>query len=403
MRSDSDPSKNYNVWQKRCKWSCDCPDHQHRKAQCKHMLAVMYYVTEREESVLDMHVKSADQDAVVRPDADGQPDIHIQPVGEHPEKCPSCDEVRIIKWGFTGEGESRRQRYRCKNPLCGCTFVHRGGFERTRKPNRAILQSLNDFFKGHSPNDILDSLGKAGCVVDHSSIYRWISKFSIMAHEYLRDIPIRTGERASGDEVYMSAKDRDEDKKRDAKGSPRAADARPAEEPGDNKMCLFSTTDIQTRFCLAFEMADHKDGFNATNLLKETKRRAGKVHAEFVSDALPSYSEAHQAVFAAKTPLDRHSVHISNASLKNKKRNNNFQERYNGTFRAFQRPRRGIPNPHSPITTGFFVYYNFVRPHSSLNRSTPAEAAGIIIHGADKWRTIIGNAYLAARATEAVQ
>ena len=223
-----------------------------------------------------------------------------------------------------------------------------------------------------------------------------------MAHEYLKDIPIRTGGRASSDEVYMSAKDKDEDKKRDAKGYPRAADARPEEEPGDNKMCLFSTTDIQTRFCLAFEMADRKDGFNATNLLKETKRRAGKVPAEFVSDALPSYSEAHQAVFAAKTPRDKHSVYISNASLKNKKHNNNFQERYNGTFRAFQRPRRGIPNPHSHLITGFFVYYNFVRPHSSLNRRTPAEAAGVIIHGVDKWRTIIGNAHLAARAMEAV-
>ena len=105
-------------------------------------------------------------------------------------------------------------------------------------------------------------------------------------------------------------------------------------------------------------------------------------------------------MFAAKTPLDKHSVHISNASLKNKKRNNNFQERYNGTFRAFQMPRRGIPNPHSPLITGFFVYYNFVRPHSSLNRRTPAEAASIIIHGVDKWRTVIGNAYLVAKATE---
>ena len=67
----------------------------------------------------------------------------------------------------------------------------------------------------------------------------------------------------------------------------------------------------------------------------------------------------------------------------------------------FQRPRRGIPNPHSSLITGFFIYCNFVRPHPSLNGCTPAEAAGIIIHGVDKLRSNMSNIYLAARAMEA--
>lgn len=113
VQSVSDPSKKRNVIQKRCKWSCDCPDHLHRKAQRKRILAVLYYVLEREESVLSVH-KSADQDAVVPPDE--QPDIHIQEVGEHPKKCVECEYSGIIKWGFTGEGENRRRRYMCKNP-----------------------------------------------------------------------------------------------------------------------------------------------------------------------------------------------------------------------------------------------------------------------------------------------
>ena len=453
-------SKKYNVIQKRCRWSCDCPDHLHRKAQCKHILAVIYYVVEREEAALGMHDTPPDQDAGNRQDE--QPDIHIEEVPEYPEKCIECRGDHIIKWGFTGEGESRRQRYKCKNPECECTFVYRGGFERMRKPVWAILRAFNDFFKGHTPKDVADTLakgmqipeleqlmghaaqgvadaiGKLKCEVDRSSIYRWFAKFIPITHEYMRQIPIRTGEHVAADEVCMSGDD-DEDEN-DAKKSA-AADAQPKEpdetlaagdvhaahappeepkEPDETlaagdvhaahaqpkeskrkKWYLFSTTDILTRFCPAFEMADHKDGFNATNLLKETLRRTGKVPAVFTTDCLPSYIEAHQAVFAAKNPLDKHSVHISDSCLNNKKKHNNFQERFNGTYRKFQHPRQNIPSPHSPLITGFFVYYNFVRPHSSLNERTPAEAAGVIIHGADKWRTIIGNASLAARAREA--
>ena len=547
----NNPSKKYNVIQKRCKWSCDCPDHLHRKAQCKHILAVIYYVVEREEAALGMHDTPPDQDAGNRQDE--QPDIHIEEVPEYPEKCIECRGDHIIKWGFTGEGESRRQRYKCKNPECECTFVYRGGFERMRKPVWAILRAFNDFFKGHTPKDVADTLakgmqipeleqlmghaaqgvadaiGKLKCEVDRSSIYRWFAKFIPITHEYMRQIPIRTGEHVAADEVCMSGDD-DEDEN-DAKksaaahaqpkeskepdetlaagdvhaahaqpkeskepdetlaagdvhaahaqpkeskepdetlaagdvhaahaqpkeskepdetlaagdvhaahaqpkeskepdetlaaGDVHAAHAQPKEskEPDETlaagdvhaahaqpkeskrkKWYLFSTTDILTRFCPAFEMADHKDGFNATNLLKETLRRTGKVPAVFTTDCLPSYIEAHQAVFAAKNPLDKHSVHVSDSCLNNKKKHNNFQERFNGTYRKFQHPRQNIPSPHSPLITGFFVYYNFVRPHSSLNERTPAEAAGVIIHGADKWRTIIGNASLAARAREA--
>ena len=36
------------------------------------------------------------------------------------------------------------------------------------------------------------------------------------------------------------------------------------------------------------------------------------------SDGLPSYSAAHQAAFAAKNPLDKHSVHINDVCLNNK-------------------------------------------------------------------------------------
>ena len=192
-------------------------------------------------------------------------------------------------------------------------------------------------------------------------------------------MPVRTGEHVAADEVCVSGSD----------DEPASVDVQTTESKR-KKLHLFSTTNIQTRFCLAFEMADHKDGFNATNLLKDTKKQAGKIPAVFISDGLPSYSAAHRAVFAAKNPLDKHSVHKRCLP----QQQNNFQERFNGTFRRFQ-SRQHISNPDSPLIMGFFVYYN----HFSLHKRTPA--AGVIIHCDDEWKTIIDNTSLAARAKEA--
>lgn len=60
VQSCSDPSKKYNVKQKGCRWSCDCLDYGHRQAQCKHILATIYHVVEREEAALGMHDTPAD-------------------------------------------------------------------------------------------------------------------------------------------------------------------------------------------------------------------------------------------------------------------------------------------------------------------------------------------------------
>ena len=38
---------------------------------------------------------------------------------------------------------------------------------------------------------------------------------------------------------------------------------------------------------------------------------------------------------------------------------------------------------------GLRVYYNHLRPHEALEDRTPGEAAGIIIEGKDKWKTMI--------------
>lgn len=75
-------------------------------------------------------------------------------------------------------------------------------------------------------------------------------------------------------------------------------------------------------------------------------------------------------------------------------KNNNLMERFNGEFRDREKVMRGIKKIDSVIFDGYQIYHNYIRPHMSLNNQTPADKAGIIIKGDNKWKTLIERASL---------
>jgi transposase-like protein len=64
---------------------------------------------------------------------------------------------------------------------------------------------------------------------------------------------------------------------------------------------------------------------------------------------------------------------------------NNSIERMHGSIREREKIMRGIKSAETPFIKGNKIYLNFVRPHQALEGNTPAEAAGIVIHGENKW------------------
>ena len=66
-------------------------------------------------------------------------------------------------------------------------------------------------------------------------------------------------------------------------------------------------------------------------------------------------------------------------------------ESFNGnTVRLREAATRGLKSEESAIITGLRLYHNFVRSHLGLeDEMTPGKAAGIIIEGKDKWKTMI--------------
>lgn len=64
-------------------------------------------------------------------------------------------------------------------------------------------------------------------------------------------------------------------------------------------------------------------------------------------------------------------------------------ERLHGTIRQREKVMRGLKVEDTLIADGHRLYYNFIKPHESLDGKTPSEEAGIIIEGNNKWLTIM--------------
>jgi len=76
--------------------------------------------------------------------------------------------------------------------------------------------------------------------------------------------------------------------------------------------------------------------------------------------------------------------------------NNNPIEAFNGQFKAWYKPKRGFKSFDSAnlLISLFVFFYNFVRPHSSLNNLAPAQVAGAKY--SDKARPKVSFDYLRA-------
>ncbi|HDM60208.1 MAG TPA: hypothetical protein ENF96_00955 [Archaeoglobus veneficus] len=81
--------------------------------------------------------------------------------------------------------------------------------------------------------------------------------------------------------------------------------------------------------------------------------------------------------------------HISNVRWRGQL-NNNLVERFHGTVRDREKVMRGLKIENTPIINGHMIYYNFIRPHMSLDGRTPAEEAKIDLNlGNNKWLDLL--------------
>jgi len=330
----------YIVSRKNGEWHCTCPDHKFRKVECKHINAVKFYL-KLKEKMEEEGIFELKQSKEVK-------------------ECVYCHSTDIIKYGKRKTKFGVKQIYKCKN--CSRRFVI-NEIKSIGSDPKIITLVLDLYFKGLSQRKIVDHLKQFYHLSVHqTTVMRWIKRFTKLIGEYVKDLSPETSKRWHVDEMMVKT--------------------------NGEWSWIWNCMDEDTRFMLASVITKgrRRDVDDARKPLREAKKIAKEKPEVIITDGLPSYIRAFKKeFFTLRNPRTKHvrDIHFTNPDW-----NNNIVERLQGTCREREKVMRGMKELErsQEIIDGFKIYYNFVRPHQSLNGLTPAEVAGINLElGENKW------------------
>ena len=344
VRSQTNPDKYYIVSKTENGLRCECKDHNCRKADCKHIKIVLEIIM-KNKCYKNNTFRMMDQSLL--------------------NKCKFCSSGRLIKKGIRKTKKGNVQIFKCKD--CKKRFTTNFGFEKMRYDSTLITRALQMYFSGMSVRDIADCFEQEEIEISYRAVYGWIEKYSKMTHDYLKGIVPRVSETWRTDEIFMKIK-------------------------GDMKL-QYSILDHETRFMITQYVANTKGTENVNPMFREAMMIADKIPTTLISDGAKNFHEAWKENYKAKNFLWKDTEHIRHIHMKGDK-NNNRMERLNGIIRDREVAYRGIKKMNSPLFDGFQTFYNFSKKHGGIGKKTPAELAGILVDGNNKWKTIIQNASL---------
>ena len=240
--------RTYDVIKVGSNWTCNCADHIFRKVHCKHIHAIEFSLQVREEVRKD--------NAII-----------IEPV--NCSRCVRCASDKIVKHGIRHNKRGDIQRFSCKN--CHKRFTINLGFEKMRATPQVITSAMQLYFTGESLRSVQKFIRLQGVKVSHQTIYNWIQKYTNLMKKYIEQITPQVGDAWRADEVYTKVR-------------------------GEMKY-LFALIDDETRYWIAKEVADRKEGHDASGLFRQAKEIAGTKPKVIITDGLHSYAEAYRKEF----------------------------------------------------------------------------------------------------------
>jgi putative transposase len=256
--------------------------------------------------------------------------------------CKNCGSTACVKFG-TYKGN---QRYYCKS--CQRKFKSDDSSFHGKVQAKYVSQALAEFYTGDSVHDISENLYQQYKYKPSKSIiWKWINKYTDLAVNQFKDDKPEVGNVWTADETMV-----DLDK--------------------GLKVWVYNVIDERTRYLLASRVAISRTTNDAQAVMHEAQRRAGKTPTKVLTDANRAYDDGLEIAFGSETE------HVKTKPF-TAGDNTQRVERYHGTFKERVKVMRAFKDVETLIqfNDGWVTFYNYFKPHESLNGKTPAEQANI--------------------------
>lgn len=272
--------------------------------------------------------------------------------------CPNCKSKEIKKDGVrTTQNRGKVQRYKCK--CCSNRFIT-DPFARMRNIPQKITCALDLFFRGLSTRGVQEHF-KAFFPhnSDHSTILRWIRKYSLQIANYTDNLKINSGSYIEVDEMEYHRRKSHKKKL------------------GIDKNWLINGIDVKTRFLIGSNYAKHRSKVELKKVLSGVKDKSVNVKI-IQTDGLTVYDNIVKKTWGYDNKLREYKIEHK---VKTQLRNEGFNiwvERLHNTIRQRTQNFRGL---HGSVESayslfkGIQIFYNFIDKHGSLNGKTPSELA----------------------------
>ena len=255
--------------------------------------------------------------------------------------CKNCGSDAVVKFGTY----KSTQYYYCK--VCKRKFKADNALFHMKVPAEYVSTALSEYYSGMGINDIRNTLKQEhNYYPPKSVVYQWVEKYTKLAHKQFQDYHPQVGDVWIADETMLDV-------------------------DGQHKVWFYDIIDKDTRFLIASRVALSRTTHDAEMLMESAKKKAGKSPKEILTDSNYSYLDGIERVFGSETE------HIQTTPFKTDKDNSTSEiERFHGTLKDRTKVFRSFRDIDTLIqfTDGWLVYYNYFRPHESLEGKTPAEA-----------------------------
>ena len=271
--------------------------------------------------------------------------IPINPI-TNPAVCKYCGSTHTKKYGLY----KGTQRYYCHD--CKRKFSSNNQLFKMKTPANQVSSSLDMYYKGMSVNDIRDHLNQEHNNLPSShTIYEWIEKYTAEAENQFKDYHPEVGNVWITDETVLKI-------------------------GGKNVWCI-DIIDRDTRFLLATKLSSNRETNDIRILMERAKDRTNKIPKEVLTDGWKGYIDGIELAYGA----DSKHIVTNPFDSKGVSENSELIERWHGTLKDRTKTLRGLKSLETAnkFLDGYLIYYNYLRPHESLNGKTPAEKAKVVI------------------------